>query len=127
MDSISSSALILRTSNGISGMVDNFQRKLKEVDAGTYEKICKNWESSERKETSRREHWQEIQWMWCIQSLRLELTVRFLSFAPLVDIKMDEKGIHEYKISLDRLRRKKADLEKRIEQNKAFVVSPITS
>ena len=42
MDSISSSALILRTSNGISGMVDNFQRKLKEVDAGTYEKICKN-------------------------------------------------------------------------------------
>mmetsp|Transcript_14399 Transcript_14399/g.36341 ORF Transcript_14399/g.36341 Transcript_14399/m.36341 type:complete len:148 (+) Transcript_14399:58-501(+) len=72
IDSIGSSALILRTSNGISGMVDNFQRKLKEVDA---------------------------------------------------DIKMDEKGIHEYKISLDRLRRRKADLEKRVLENKAFVKS----
>ena len=36
---------------------------------------------------------------------------------------MDEKGIHEYKISLDRLRRRKADLQKRIEENKAFVKS----
>lgn len=34
IDNISSSALILRTSNGIIGMVDNFQRKLKEVDSG---------------------------------------------------------------------------------------------
>ena len=36
---------------------------------------------------------------------------------------MDEKGIHEYKISLGRLRRRKEDLEKRIKENKAFVVS----
>ena len=36
IDNIGSSNLILRTSNGISGMVDNFQRKLKEVDAGTF-------------------------------------------------------------------------------------------
>ncbi|QDZ23352.1 hypothetical protein A3770_10p58700 [Chloropicon primus] len=70
IDNIGSSALILRTSNGITGMVDNFQRKLKEVDS---------------------------------------------------DVKMDEMGIHEYKISLDRLRRRKADLQKRIEENKAFV------
>ena len=39
------------------------------------------------------------------------------------DIKMDEKGVHEYKISLDRLRRRRADLQKRIEDNKDFVVS----
>ena len=47
-----------------------------------------------------------------------------LSFAQHTDVKMDEKGIHEYKISLDRLRRRKADLEKRIKDNKEFVVSP---
>ena len=34
IDSIGSSNEILRTSNGISGMVDNFQRKLKACDAG---------------------------------------------------------------------------------------------
>ena len=43
-------------------------------------------------------------------------------FELLKDIKMDEKGIHEYKISLGRLRRRKEDLEKRIKENKAFVV-----
>ena len=34
IDNIGSAALILRTSNGITGMVDNFQRKLKDVDSG---------------------------------------------------------------------------------------------
>ena len=35
IDNIGSAALILRTSNGITGAVDNFQRKLKEIDSGT--------------------------------------------------------------------------------------------
>ena len=36
-------------------------------------------------------------------------------------------GIHEYKVSLERLKRRKRDLEKRIKEGKAYVVRILRS